>query len=135
MSSAACGDRVQRRHQGFRTVMLNLVSSLPPTRACVCRGQVDCFAVEAFQPGVVVAFGEPQEQALHFTLWHSTSTCEGARPEIAQTIHQDIDLVKCLALWNLIKQSRMARSAKTLSAAIPNGPRAVVRNHRGENQR
>jgi len=42
---------------------VELVSSLPPARACVCVAQVDFFAVEAFQPGVVVAFGEHRNSA------------------------------------------------------------------------
>ena len=67
--------------------------------------QIDVIAIELFQPGVIVSFGEPQEQALHL---HAAAVDEqlvqAPGPEIAQPLREHICLMEGFALWNLVKQ-------------------------------
>src|SRR5258708_1353655 len=67
--------------------------------------EVNILAIQLFQPGVLVSFGEPQEQTLHF--YAAASDEQRAKPpraEIAEPLHQNVRLVKGFALWHLVQQ-------------------------------
>ena len=86
--------------------MLYFVSSLPPrTSMRLPLPRSMRRAVELLQPGVAVAFREPEEQPLYLdVLAIGEQRLKPARAQVAQALHQNIRLMEGLALRNLIEQ-------------------------------
>src|SRR6266852_2861423 len=107
MRSAACrrycsaaGIKVFRH--GY--VVFRVEFSAPHEHA-LALAEVYASPVYFLQPGVIVAFRKPEEEALHLhVLAVGEERLKPSGTEVAKSFHQDIRLMKRLALWHVGEQ-------------------------------